>query len=401
MKHIYTKTFTSFLLLIILLLVNTNRSDAQCPIGFPPGSTAYDTTIKFPTGVTSIPVKFPQFNPQGGMVTCVRLCVTITGIIDTLAMQNYAASPQTATFNYIRTDQITGPGISTPLSNSASLSYGPPGNILTAYDGTPGAGTDFYSMANDTILNEVLCRTVSDSATIIQFYGTDSVTYNYDISVSTSASISGGSSSTLVLTSALVNFHFEYCTCPGYLLPLNIYRFSVNKADDKKAALKWFGYDNNQNGAGYHYEVQMSRDGFNFQPVDNVQRNTNGNSAYSYLYEMTTTGRYFFRIRQVGEDGRSYFTDIKYVDAENNSPVKFNIYPNPSTGIVGIKFDNITAGKYVVLINNALGQTVVNKEIEVAGNSYQQVATLHKGFYWVRLTNVASQLSSVNQLFIK
>lgn len=401
MKHTYTKTFTSFFLLITLLLLNNSSSNAQCPVGYPPGSTAYDTTIKFPTGVTSIPVKFPQFDPQGGMVTCVRLCVTITGIIDTLAMQNYAASPQTATFNYIRTDQITGPGISTPLSNSASLSYGPPGNILTAYDGTPGAGTDFYSMANDTILNEVLCRTVSDSATIIQFYGTDSVTYNYDISVSTSASISGGSSSTLVLTSALVNFHFEYCTCPGYLLPLNIYRFSVNKTDDKKAELKWFGYDNNQNAAGYHYEVQMSRDGFNFQPVDNVQRNTNGNSAYSYLYEMTTTGRYFFRIRQVGEDGRSYFTDIKYVDAENNSPIKFNIYPNPSTGIVGIKFDNITAGKYVVLINNALGQTVVNKEIEVAGNSYQQVGTLHKGFYWVRLTNVTSQLSSVNQLFIK
>jgi hypothetical protein len=400
MKHIYTKTFTSFLLLFILLL-NHHSSNAQCPVGFPPGSTAFDTTIAFPTGTTSIPVKFPQFNPQDGMVTCVRLCVTITGIIDTLAMQNYAASSQTATFNYIRTDQITGPGISTPLSNSTSLSYGPPGNILTAYDGTPGAGTDFYSMSDDTILNEVLCRTISDSATIIQFYGTDSVSYNYDISVSTNASISGGSSSTLVLTSALVNFHFEYCTCPGYLLPLNIYRFSVNKEDDKKAALKWFGYDNNQNGAGYHYEVQMSRDGFNFQPVDNVQRNTNGNSAYSYLYEMTTTGRYFFRIRQVGEDGRSYFTDIKYVDAENNSPVKFNIYPNPSTGIVGIKFDNITAGKYVVLINNALGQTVVNKEIEVAGNSYQQVATLHKGFYWVRLTNVTSQLSSVNQLFIK
>lgn len=400
MKHIYTKTFTSFLLLFILLL-NHHSSNAQCPVGFPPGSTAFDTTIAFPTGTTSIPVKFPQFNPQDGMVTCVRLCVTITGIIDTLAMQNYAASSQTATFNYIRTDQITGPGISTPLSNSTSLSYGPPGNILTAYDGTPGAGTDFYSMSDDTILNEVLCRTISDSATIIQFYGTDSVSYNYDISVSTNASISGGSSSTLVLTSALVNFHFEYCTCPGYLLPLNIYRFSVNKEDDKKAALKWFGYDNNQNGAGYHYEVQMSRDGFNFQPVDNLQRNTNGNSAYSYLYEMTTTGRYFFRIRQVGEDGRSYFTDIKYVDAENNSPVKFNIYPNPSTGIVGIKFDNITAGKYVVLINNALGQTVVNKEIEVAGNSYQQVATLHKGFYWVRLTNVTSQLSSVNQLFIK
>jgi len=37
----------------------------------------------------------------------------------------------------------------------------------------------------------------------------------------------------------------------------------------------------------------------------------------------------------------------------------------------------------------------------VTGSSYQQVATLQSGIYWLRLTDVTSQLSSVNQLFIK
>jgi hypothetical protein len=96
-----------------------------------------------------------------------------------------------------------------------------------------------------------------------------------------------------------------------------------------------------------------------------------------------------------------YLSSVKYLDTEDSGPAKLIVYPNPSNGIVGIKFDNNSAGNYVVLINNAQGQTVVNKEIEVYGNSYQQVATLQSGFYWIKLLNVASGMSSVSQLLIK
>ena len=52
-------------------------------------------------------------------------------------------------------------------------------------------------------------------------------------------------------------------------------------------------------------------------------------------------------------------------------------------------------------IYNSQGQKVMQKEIVVSGTSYHQVATLQGGVYWLRLTDVTSQLSSVNQLFIK
>lgn len=371
-------------------------------MGYPPGSTAFDTTIAFPTGTTSIPVKFPQFDPVNGMVTCVRLCVTITGIIDTLAMQNYAASSQTATFVYTRNDQITGPGIGTPLSNSANLTYGPPGNILTAYDGIPGAGTDFYSMADDTILNEQLCRTISDSATIVQFYGHDSVTYNYDINVSTNATITGGSSSTLVLTSALVNFHFEYCTCPIVTLPLSIRNFFVTKISDNTAELKWNAFDDLE--TNYRYEVELSKDGRNFFNVGQVAKNMWENSnVYKFIYTASPsyTGVHFFRIRQVYTNGYSRFSDIRTIDLKNSVYTGFDIYPNPSTGIIGIKFDNNESGKKLVEVYNTQGQKVMQKELVVTGLSYHQLGTLQQGTYWLRLTDVTSRLSRVNQLFIK
>ena len=398
MKYTYTKTFS---FLVFLLTINTNIN-AQCPMGYPPGSTAFDTTIAFPTGTTSIPVKFPQFDPVNGMVTCVRLCVTITGIIDTLAMQNYAASSQTATFVYTRNDQITGPGIISPLSNSANLTYGPPGNILTAYDGIPGAGTDFYSMADDTILNEQLCRTISDSATIVQFYGHDSVTYNYDINVSTNATITGGSSSTLVLTSALVNFHFEYCTCPIVTLPLSIRNFFVTKISDNTAELKWNAFDDLE--TNYRYEVELSKDGRNFFNVGQVAKNMWENSnVYKFIYTASPsyTGVHFFRIRQVYTNGYSRFSDIRTIDLKNSVYTGFDIYPNPSTGIIGIKFDNNESGKKLVEVYNTQGQKVMQKELVVTGLSYHQLGTLQQGTYWLRLTDVTSRLSRVNQLFIK
>ena len=93
MKYLYTPVlFLSFI--TVTLFFHTKLAAQTCPNSGPPGSVAYDTTIAFPTGTTSIPVKFPQFDPQQGlMVTCVRLCVTITGVIDSLAMQNFASTP--------------------------------------------------------------------------------------------------------------------------------------------------------------------------------------------------------------------------------------------------------------------------------------------------------------------
>lgn len=394
MKVLYNKKFTA-LIYITPLLLFSSIATAQCPHSGTPGTTVYDTTISFPTGTTSIPVKFPQFNPQEGMVTCVKLCVTITGIIDSLAMQNFASSAQTGTFNYIRNDQISGPGLTTPLSYNANITVGPIN--LTAYDGIPGAGTDFYSQSKDTIVNNKLCRTISDSTTIVQFYGSDSVAYNYDISVSTNASITGGSSSTLVLTSAFVNFHFEYCTCPAVVLPGSIHQFTVRKLPGSNAELKWKDFENEKN---YYYRVEMSRTGTDFQSIGNISRQ-NDNEFYSFLFSMTEKGRYFFRVKQVSINNKPYYTDIKFIDTDSIFTKNFTVYPNPSNGIIGIKFADNDDSKKVLEVYNVFGQKVMEQEFVAIGSSFEKSTTLQSGVYWVRLTDVISRVSSVNQLLIK
>jgi hypothetical protein len=398
MRHIYPRFFTVSLPVILLLTIITQKGLAQtCPDGSPQGGTAFDTTIAFPAGVTNTAVKFPQFDPQNGMVTCVRLRITLTGVVDTLGMQNFGASDQTGTFTYERDDFMSGPGLITPLTNDASLTYGP--YNLSPFDGTAGSGGDYQGFADSTILTAQLTRTLNDSATIAQFYGTDSVTYNYSINVTTGASITGGSGGSLVLTSAYVRFQFEYCTCPSLILPLNINRFNANKITNNKVELKWTGLDDPY--ANYHYEAETSRDGSKFFKIGSIAKNAM-TETYQMLYTTNgDNGSYYFRIKQVYSNGYARYSNIQHVVMENSASPKFSMYPNPSQGIVGIKFDNSSAGHYDIQIYNTQGQIVVNKAIVIGGSSYVQLGVLKEGNYWLRLTNKQSLESSVNQLIIK
>jgi hypothetical protein len=399
MKQMYLRLKTTLLPFLLMMFFSIQEVLGQtCPDGSPQGGTAYDTTIAFASGVTSTDVKFPQFDPQTGMVTCVRLCITITGVIDTLAMQNFAGSAQTGTFNYVRKDTLRGPGLISPLTNNANQSYGP--YPLSPYDGIPGAGSDFYSQGDDTILNAQLCRTLNDSATIAQFYGTDSMTYNYTIDVSTGAFITGGSSSNLVLTSALVNFHFEYCTCPPVLLPLSIRDFNVKKLTSNKAELQWFALDDAY--ANYYYEAELSRNGNNFISIGTYDKKSS-NEAYRAIYTAPAgeNGIYYFRVRQIYSNGYVRYSNIKQVRLENSASVKFSLYPNPSEGIVGIKFDNISTGHFNIQIYNAQGQIIVQKGIVIGSSSYVAIGKLRTGTYWLRLTDKQSLETCVNQLIIK
>ena len=115
MKCLYSRFFS--VTVIILLLASFNHlSYSQCSGGGPAGQTAYDTTIAFGSGVVSTEVKFPKFDPLTGMVTCVRLCVTIKGVVDTVALENFTNAPQNGSYTYTRKDTIRGPGIPTFLN---------------------------------------------------------------------------------------------------------------------------------------------------------------------------------------------------------------------------------------------------------------------------------------------
>jgi hypothetical protein len=399
MKHVYFRFFSVTILLLFLELIPYSIQ-AQCVGGHPGGQTAYDTTIAFGSGVVATQVKFPKFDASAGMVTCVRLCVTIRGIIDTVALENFSNAAQTGSYTYNRKDTIRGPGIPTFLTSSANLTF--PSVPLAATNGVFGSGPDFFGKGSDTVLTRVLCANISDSMTLVQFYGTnDSVTYNYAIDADAVGMVTGGSSLAFVLSSALVNFHFEYCTCPPLVLPLNIRNFNVTKLSSDKAELKWTALDDAF--GNYYYEAEVSKDGYNFTSIGMLPRNNSNTDAYRINYRAAggQGGTYYFRIKQIYANGYAKYSNIKQADLEISDFPKFTLYPNPTNGIVGIKFDNIFNGHLNVQIYNSQGQTMMKKDIVAAESSYVRLGVLEKGVYWMRVTDVKNQRSCVNQLLIK
>ena len=402
MKQIYVKSLliTGFVLLQLLNALPGRSQITPCPYDFLPGTTVYDTVINTPPGINTLEIKVPQADPFAGMVTCLRVCVTITGVVDSVSVENNSFSSQVANIYYIRTDQITGPGLSAPLTNSINHHYGPYG--LGASDGNLGSGPDFVAISRDTLLNSVqLCQTITNLDSLFQFYGNDSISYFYDITAFTNVTCTGGNYNSTVATSALVRFNFQYCTCPGYVLPLHLRNFEANKVAENKALLTWEGI--NEATASYRYVTEMSRNGRDFVPVGTVQKESSVNDQYQFTYttKQNESGDFFFRVKQVYANSYTRISEVRKVTLKSSVVPRFIISPNPSTGVVGIKFDNDEGGKHKLEIFNAQGQTVVRKDIVLSGSSYQQIASLQSGMYWVKLTDLSSQLSAVSQLYIK
>src|SRR6476660_8930304 len=180
MKKFYPNVFV--FVFLHLLLFSTNNVSAQCPNGQPSGGTAFDTTVRFSSGTTNSQIKFPKFNPMSGMLSSVKLIVTMTGVIDTSAFENLTSAPKTISRSYNRSDNMAGPGLGAGLNNTFSGVTNIP---LSSNDNVVHAGADFYTAARDTIMVKQMTVTLTDATSISEFYGTGDVVYDYEINFET------------------------------------------------------------------------------------------------------------------------------------------------------------------------------------------------------------------------
>src|ERR1700733_4437884 len=76
------KLHPGFLLnsVFIILILYSKSSFSQCASGPVSLGKSYDTTVSTGSGNYATVFKFPKFRPDSGMVTCVRLILTITGV---------------------------------------------------------------------------------------------------------------------------------------------------------------------------------------------------------------------------------------------------------------------------------------------------------------------------------
>ncbi|MCW5913799.1 MAG: T9SS type A sorting domain-containing protein [Chitinophagaceae bacterium] len=118
------------------------------------------------------------------------------------------------------------------------------------------------------------------------------------------------------------------------------------------------------------YVVMKSADGNTFHDLAEVK--AAGRKQYTLTDDKPMNGFNYYRIRSVDKDGSQSFSTIAKVWM-GGGEMKIGVFPNPiRDGVVKLRFENAMPGKYVIRLYNPAGQTIVSKEISIAGGAHSE-----------------------------
>lgn len=151
------------------------------------------------------------------------------------------------------------------------------------------------------------------------------------------------------------------------------------------------------------FELEKSIDGANYTSIGQQAAENTSNASYTFTDNAFIT-TIFYRIKAVNRDGTvSYSNTVKHTTHRSTLT---RIYPNPLVGkTLNIGFTNIASGKYIVNINNLLGQRVQEIAFTHSGGNVNHAiivnGLLRAGMYHLTIKDARSQTVYQTNLFIQ
>jgi len=151
-----------------------------------------------------------------------------------------------------------------------------------------------------------------------------------------------------------------------------------------------------------HVWLRLVRSGSNFIGYTSAD-GTNWSFAFSATLSMTSCiyAGVFAESINAGTTTTASFSNVSIIGAQNNlalypadrvedldgimPTLEVNVFPNPTSGTVNVNFSNVPAGLFNIQIFNALGKSVLLKEIDGAGlvNERLDLSNLADGVYFI------------------
>ncbi len=202
--------------------------------------------------------------------------------------------------------------------------------------------------------------------------------------------LSTSRSGTILTAGPIIGFcDFAIGSQPIYNgLPVKIINFTAEKLGDK-VLLKWStAFEINSN----IFVVERSVNGGIFESIGEMK--AAGNSAvqlnYSYL-DLTSPSQNLlcYRIKEIDFDGTNCFSNIACVDFTNNEN-QVKVFPNPFNEnlTIEIQKENLPA---VVSICDLSGKEIVSKTINTTSMILDNLSTLEKGIYLLKINDSKTQ----------
>lgn len=168
-------------------------------------------------------------------------------------------------------------------------------------------------------------------------------------------------------------------------LPVTISSFDVKKMDSK-AVLSWVSAST-QNAS--HFDIERSTDGSSFEKIANVTAVENSTSeiAYSWIDNNPSSGKNYYRLKLVDNDGSFKHTKILSLDFNK---WEAGISPNPVTDVLNIfTSDSRDIMIYLMDIN---GKIVLQRKAR-SGTEKINMGSYPPGIYHVRIYDAKRNMS--------
>ena len=121
-------------------------------------------------------------------------------------------------------------------------------------------------------------------------------------------------------------------TSCNLVLPIELLKFSVDKANKQDAHIEWVTATEQNVSA---FDIERSYDGLKFEKIATLPARGHSHEAvrYEYLDKNLAINRYdifYYRLKIKEEDGFISFSELRTVKFEQNENFSADIYPNPS-----------------------------------------------------------------------
>jgi len=384
-------------LLIFFSSSFTAKLQGQCLPGFVSTTVTHETTVAG-FGTDFYTFDFPQFNPALGTLSEVSLQTSIT-LNFGFYFENRNIFAITRNMRVTRMDDFSSPalGAQSPIVNIPPT-YNSGNKNLSASDGIPNSGPDYYEMPVTSILNNYTQTTaVTD---IAPFMGTGNVSFDYNSS--TFNVITNGSTSNIATSNStddIITFRVIYTYCAPMIVPSTVKNLTLQKQSNDKLRLSWL-IPNDAHGK--EYIIEKSTDGTNFSPAGTVLYNQSLSGNYSFFYGIQSTdkGYLLFRIKEINPDGSYFYSAVRSILLEDNR-TGIKIYPTLVNDYVQVSMAGQASKDVLVKLLNASGQVLQQQRANTNTITLNFEKRLPQGMYVVQVTDMRTRQQTVTKVFAR
>jgi hypothetical protein len=189
------------------------------------------------------------------------------------------------------------------------------------------------------------------------------------------------------------------------ILPVSYIHFNGNEINNS-VLLNWTTTKEINNS---HFNIQRSNNGIEFENISKV--NGKGNSSaineYTFTDVILQNGNLYYRLQQVDFDGKSSYSSIVVIKKGKDKSVEISIYPNPLSisGKSFLTLKGVVEGSYNYSLISISGQTICTNTFKYIGNSITiQIQTpnnIKAGIYTLLVQNAKGEKIDYKQFVVR